>query len=54
MSGMKTLPAARDEKKQCERCRFQSVCRMPEDGPCAKLGRLTKKEFFDGIGEDGV
>ncbi|HXK78412.1 MAG TPA: PD-(D/E)XK nuclease family protein [Oscillospiraceae bacterium] len=51
---IEALPAARDDKKQCEHCRFQSVCRMPEDGPCVKLGRLTKKEFFDGIGEDGV
>ncbi len=54
MSGMKTLPAARDDKKQCEFCPFWSIRRMPEDGPCTKLGRLTKKEFFDGIGEDGV
>ncbi|HNW04916.1 MAG TPA: PD-(D/E)XK nuclease family protein [Oscillospiraceae bacterium] len=52
---IEALPVARNDKKQCERCRFLSVCRMPEDGPCSKLGRLTKQEFFDGIeGGEGV
>ncbi len=54
MSRIEALPVARDDKKQCELCRFRSVCRMPEDGPCTKLGRLTKKDFFDDIGGGGL
>lgn len=51
---IEALPVAQGGKKQCERCRFLSVCRMPEDGPCSRLGRLTKKEFFDSIEGGGV